>query len=129
LTKSLIVLLAVGSALPAAAQVPAPKLDGSPLLGTWEGAYQSDHGSGGLRLVVTRDSVWKATLASAPESTIPESSVEELKIDGTTISWTQSLMGATCAASAELEGSALKGALSCNHGGNEVRLTFLLTKQ
>jgi len=127
--KSLIVWLALAAALPAAAQVPVPKVDRSPLLGVWEGAYKSDHGSGGLRLVITRDTAWKATLASAPESTIPESYVDELRVEGTSISWTQSLMGATCAATAELEGSALKGEISCDHGGTAVRITFLLLRQ
>ena len=129
MTKSLILLLALASAFPAAAQVPQPKVDRSPLLGTWEGAYKSDHGSGGLRLVISRDTVWKATLASAPETTIPESWVDELRVEGTSIFWTQSLMGATCAASAELDGAALKGEISCDHGGTAVRITFLLLKQ
>lgn len=38
-------------------------------------------------------------------------------------------MGATCAAAAELEGGALKGEISCDHGGTAVRITFLLLKQ
>ena len=124
-----ILLLAFAAAAPAAAQVPVPKTDTSPLLGTWEGPYRSDHSSGGFRLVITRDTVWKATLATAPETTLPESAVDDFKVEGTSIYWTQSLMGASCAASAELEGSALKGEISCDHGGTAMRITFLLLKR
>lgn len=129
MTKLPILLLALAAAQPATAQVPTPKVDRSPLLGAWEGPYQSDHGSGGLRLVITRDTIWKATLATAPEGTIPEAYVDEFQVEGTTLHWKQNLMGAICAATAELEAGGLKGEISCDHGGTAVRITFLLLRQ
>ena len=116
------------AAAPVAAQVPMPKTDTSPLLGTWEGPYQSDHGSGGLRLVVSHDSIWRAMLASAPESTIPEAYVDNLKVEDSRLSWTQSVMGASCSASASLEGGALRGEMTCEHGGATILIRFLLLK-
>lgn len=126
MTKLLACLLL--AAAPLTAQVPTPKTEVSPLLGTWEGPYQSDHGSGGLRLVVSRDSVWRATLASAPESMIPEAYVENLKVEDGRLSWTQSVMGASCSASAALEAGALRGEMTCEHGGATIQIRFLLVK-
>jgi hypothetical protein len=128
-SKSLFVLLALAAGAPLAAQVPHPKVDAAPLLGTWEGPYTSDHASGGLRLVITRDTVWKATLGSAPETMFPETSVDEFKVEGNNLSWTQAIMGAACSATAALEGSALKGELACDHDGTAVRISFLLVKR
>jgi len=129
--------LLAATALPAAAQTPTPKPSltaasvEKALIGTWECPYQSEQAPPGLlRLVIEKDTAWKATLGVITDQDIPAGEVQELKVDGEHISWVQEIMGMTCRTSATLEAGSLKGDTSCEQGG-AVAITagFVLLKK
>ena len=135
------IILALGllaaSALPAAAQAPTPRPSPTPasveksLIGTWEGPYQSEQAPPGLlRLVISKDTAWKATLGVITDQDVPAGEVQELKINGENLSWVQEIMGMTCRSSASLEAGSLKGETSCEQGGAvAITASFVLLKK
>lgn len=109
-------------ASPALAQHPlakaAPDSITNALVGTWEGQYQTDHGSGGFRMIIARDSVWTASLdMAAPDGSgsIP-TQMSNFKVSGSNVTWTQELMGMSCKATAVLAAGTLRGETTCDHG-------------
>lgn len=135
------ILLALGllsaSALPAAAQAQAPRPTPTPasvekvLIGTWEGPYQSEQAPPGLlRLVISKDTRWKASLGVITDQDVPAGEVQELKVDGENVSWVQEIMGMTCRTSAALDAGSLKGDTSCEQGGAvAITASFVLLKK
>lgn len=135
------IVLALGllaaSALPAVAQAPTPRPTPTPasvengLIGTWEGPYQSDQAPPGLlRLVISKDTAWKATLGVLTDQDVPAGEVQELKINGEGLSWVQEIMGMICRSTASLEAGSLKGDTSCEQGGAvAITASFVLLKK
>lgn len=125
------------TALSAAAQAPTPKPSPTPasiekrLIGTWEGPYQSDQAPPGLlRLVIAKDSLWKATLGVITDQDVPAGEVQELKVEGEHLSWIQEIMGMVCRTSAYLDTGTLKGDTSCEQGGAvTITASFVLLKK
>jgi len=125
------------AALPAAAQAPAPKPSPAPasfekvLIGTWEGPYQSDQAPPGLlRLVISKDPQWKATLGVITDQDVPAGDVQELKVEGEHLFWVQDIMGMVCRTSASLDSGTLKGDTSCEQGGAvAITASFVLLKK
>jgi hypothetical protein len=122
-------LLGVGGRV-AAAQ--APSKDATPdsakaLIGTWEGNYASDHaGPGGMKLVIAKDSVLKATaLSIAIGGEMQSVPVHDFVATTTDISWIQETMGMSCQATAVLKSGQMKGAIVCGHG----QINFTLSKR
>lgn len=125
--KPVFVLSLAGLALAAqstVAQVPTPRGSDAEsaaekqLIGTWEGPYQSDQASpGGLRLVISKDTAWKAVLTVSTDQEVPTGEVTEFKVEGTRLSWVQEIMGMTCRSSGELVAGTLKGETACEQGG------------
>lgn len=95
-------------------------------VGTWEGKYFSDHaGENTLKLVIARDTAWKATMDITSDMNLPTSSLASFKVDGNTVTWTQELMGATCESSGVLVAGTLKGEIKCGPGS----IGFLLVRK
>ena len=97
------------------------------LIGTWEGAYTSDHAPpGGMKLVIAKDSVIKATALSialgAEMQAVP---VHDFVVTSTDISWIQETMGMSCQATAVVKSGQMKGAVVCGHG----QIAFTLSKR
>ncbi len=116
----------------AAAQAPAVADMSNKLIGTWEGPYQSDMAPpGGLRLVVAMESgVWKVTIAIVSDQEIPSSEINDFKVEGETVSWSQEVMGLDCRSQASVENGVLKGGTECSSGGaTAIAVTFLLQKK
>ena len=121
------VLLAVAFSGPAAAQGK-PTADEQKFIGTWEGPYQSDQAApGGLRLVIAKDSVWKVTMEVVSDQPIPAGEITDFKREGTTISWSQLIMGMTCVAQATLTEGTLRGESNCDSGA--ITATWVLLKK
>jgi hypothetical protein len=97
------------------------------LVGTWEGNYESDHaGPGGMKLVIAKDSVFKATaLSIAIGGEMQSVPVHDLVVTSNDISWIQEAMGMACQATAVLKAGQMKGAVLCGHG----QITFTLNKR
>ncbi len=129
--------LLAATALPAAAQAPTPKPSPTPasveklLVGTWEGPYQSAQAPPGLlRLVIAKDSLWKATLGVITDQDIPAGEVQELKVEGEHLTWVQEIMAMVCRTSASLDSGTLKGETSCEQGGMvAITASFVLLKK
>lgn len=86
------------------------------LIGTWQGEYQTDHGSGPFTLVISKDSVWKATMdMSSANGPIP-TNVSNFTVVGSNVSWTQDLMGMSCKGAAVLAAGTLRGETTCERG-------------
>src|SRR5262249_30393545 len=82
-------------------------------VGVWDGKFVSDHATGGMQLTVSRDTAWKAAIEMAHGDQAIPTLVTDVKVDGKRISWNQSLMGMTCAASATVEGTSMNGDAAC----------------
>jgi len=129
--------LVAAIALPAGAQTPTPKPSPTAasiekaLLGTWEGPYQSEQAPPGLlRLVIAKDTAWKATLGVITDQDVPAGEVQELKVEGANLSWVQEIMGMICRTTAALEAGSLKGETSCEQGGAvAITASFVLLKK
>jgi len=97
---------------------PAPDSITNALIGTWEGQYQTDHGSGAFTMIIGKDSVWTASLDMvSPDggSSIP-TRMSNFKVSGSNVTWTQELMGMSCKAAAVLAAGTLRGETTCDHG-------------
>jgi hypothetical protein len=93
--------------------------------GTWEGSFESDHAPNGtVRLVLARDTEWKGTLEIVSNAHMPAAAIQNFEVSGNTITFTQDRAGSSCTASAQLEAGALKGQMSCGHGG----ISFVLRR-
>ena len=94
------------------------------LLGTWEGTFNSDAvGSGGMKLVITKDGAWKGMITlSRDESMTVEAA--EFTIKGNELSWSLGLHGAVCTSTATRDGGVMKGETSCG----QPAFTFELKK-
>jgi hypothetical protein len=131
-----VALLALG-AVPASAQSPAPKPSPAAaavekqLIGTWEGPYSSEQvPPGSLRLVLTRESAWKAVMSVVSDQPIDAGEVTDFKLEGTTLSWSQIIADMTCHVSAELVNGTIKGESSCEQGGQvAVTASWVLLKK
>jgi hypothetical protein len=109
------------SASSAGAQHPTkstPKTDEASraLVGTWQGTLSTDHGSFGMRVGVARDSVWHVSVAFDADQPVDAGEVTDVTVDGSKLSWAQSLRGMSCKSSAVRIGDTLKGETSCGHG-------------
>jgi len=83
-------------------------------VGVWDGRFITDHGpTGGMQLTISRDTAWKASIEMAHSDQAIPSRVTDVKVDGKKISWSQEVMGMTCATSASVEGEAMTGDASC----------------
>lgn len=118
-------------ASPALAQHPnakaAPDSITTALIGAWEGQYQTDHGSGGFKMIIGKDSVWTASLdmASPDGSGSIPTQMSNFKVSGSNVTWTQELMGMSCKAVAVLAAATLRGETTCDHGS----VGFVLRKK
>jgi len=123
------IALAIGSrSLRAQSSVKEPTPDSAKaLVGTWEGNYTSDHaGPGGMKLVIAKDSVIKATsLSIAMGGEMQSVPVHDFVVTANDISWIQETMGMSCQATAVVKGGQLKGAVVCGHG----QIAFTLSKR
>jgi hypothetical protein len=97
------------------------------LIGTWEGTYTSDHADpGGMKLVIAKDSVLKATaLSIAIGGEMQSLPVHDFVVTANDISWIQETMGMSCQATAVLKSGQMKGAVVCGHG----QISFTLSKR
>jgi hypothetical protein len=85
-------------------------------VGSWEGRYYSDHApENDLKLVISRDTAWKATMEITSEMNLPIAQMAEFTVEGNNAWWKQSLMGETCETTAALIGGTLKGEIRCGH--------------
>jgi hypothetical protein len=82
-------------------------------VGVWDGRFVSDHATGGMQLTLSRDTAWKASIEMAHGDQAIPTLVTNVKVAGKTISWTQELMGMTCATSATVDGTAMAGEAAC----------------
>ena len=83
-------------------------------VGVWDGRFITDHGpTGGMQLTISRDTAWKASIEMAHSDQAIPNRVSDVKVDGKKISWSQEVMGMTCATSATVEGEAMTGDASC----------------
>ena len=122
-------LVSTTSALaqPKAPKAPATDSITTALVGTWEGTYQSDHGSGAFTMKLGHDSVWTASMEmSMPDGsgTIP-TKVNNFAVSGSNVTWTQELMGMACKSTAVLAAGTLRGETSCGQGS----IGYLLKKK
>ena len=97
------------------------------LIGTWEGKYTSDHADpGGMKLVIAKDSVIKATsLSIAMGGEMQSVAVHDFSVTTNDISWVQETMGMSCQATAVVKAGQMKGAIVCGHG----QISFSLSKR
>lgn len=118
-TIGLVLCLSILGAAHAAAQGDAAKpkatLDASQqkFVGLWEGSFSAHGSTGGYRLEIAHDSVWKVTSDFVGEHAVT-SQATDFRVNGTTITWKQPLMGESCTTSATLEGTQLKGETTCS---------------
>ena len=127
----LVAVLALAGASRTASAQSAPKEttpdSAKALVGTWEGNYTSDHaGPGGMKLVIAKDSVIKATaLSIAFGSEMQSVPVHDFVVTSNDISWIQETMGMSCQATAVVKSGQMKGAVVCGHG----QIAFTLSKR
>jgi hypothetical protein len=97
------------------------------VVGRWEGTYASHGPNGSMTLVVARDTALRAEVTFTADQPFAASRVAAFAVDGADVSWTQTLMGFPCRATAVLDdtGRRLKGDMDCGHAG----LSFVLTKK
>lgn len=87
--------------------------DEATLPGTWEGTFNSGAiGTGGMKLVITRDGAWKAVITlSRDESMTAEATA--FTVNGNELSWSLALHGGICTTAATREANVIKGETSC----------------
>lgn len=112
------IALAVSAIHGARAQGPAPKPAttdtlAAHLLGTWDGRFVTDHGTGALQITVSKEAVWKVAIEMAHDDQAIPTRVSDVKVAGKTISWRQEVMGMTCDATATVNGLSMNGDASC----------------
>ena len=98
--------------------------DEAAVIGTWEGTFNSEAvGSGGMKLVITKDGAWKAVITlSRDESMTADAAAFTVK--GNELSWNLDLHGSVCTSTAAREGTVIKGETSCG----QPAFTFELKK-
>jgi hypothetical protein len=132
----LALLAALAVAAPAAAQHPTTPEHGSAhaaakpgerIVGRWEGTYASHGPNGNMTLVVARDTGLKADVTFTADQPFAAGPAGAFAVNGSDVTWTQTLMGFACRASGVLDdaGRTLKGDMDCGHAG----LSFVLTKK
>ena len=94
----------------------AQKTDHTNIVGTWEGKFQmSSQGTGGMELLVARDSVYRVKMQLIVDHPFPPVDLRDFKVDGKNVTWVNDLMGTTCNATAVLDDAgALKGEMKCD---------------
>src|SRR5262249_47883574 len=86
-----------------AARTPVDSLT-SRFVGTWDGKFVTDHGpAGAMQVTVSRDTMWKMAVEMVHGDQAMPSRASDVKVAGKTISWTQEVMGMSCAASAKVD--------------------------
>jgi hypothetical protein len=94
-------------------------------VGTWEGPYTSPHGSGTLRLVITRDSTWKGSMGLTSDMPLPVSALTDFKVTDARVTWTQEIMNIQCTGAAAIVEGSLSGSVNCG----QADLPFILRKK
>ena len=103
----------VFTATPALAQ--GKDSDESTLPGTWEGTFQSEAvGTGGMKLVITRDGAWKGVITISRDETMTAEATA-FTVKGNELTWSLALHGGVCTTTATREGNVIKGETSCGH--------------
>jgi hypothetical protein len=97
------------------------------VVGRWEGTYASHGPNGNMTLVVARDTALKADVTFTADQPFAVGPAAAFAVNGSDVTWTQTLMGFACRASGVLDdaGRTLKGDMDCGHAG----LSFVLTKK
>jgi hypothetical protein len=126
-TYAVALLLAAASAHASAAQSgPSISRDSaaSRLAGTWDGRFESDHGPAGtIQLVLAHDPSWRMSLEMSHGDKAIHSRASDVKVTGTSVSWSQDIEGTTCVASATVSGDTMTGEGSCaQHGTFKMEL-------
>ena len=99
--------------------------DEATLPGTWEGTFNSDAvGSGGMKLVITRDAAWKAVITISRDETM-SADAQNFTVKGNELSWSLGLHGGSCESTATRDGGVIKGEVTC---GGHAAFTFELKK-
>jgi hypothetical protein len=130
---SLVLVLTAFGASVAVAQHPGgpshatQKTDHANMLGTWEGKFQlSSQGTGGMELLVARDSVYRVKMQLIVDHPFPPMDLRDFKVDGRYVTWVNDLMGTTCNGTAVLDDAgAMKGEMKCDAR----TLTFSVSKK
>ena len=94
------------------------------MVGTWAGTFQMQ-ATGGMELLVARDSVWRAKMQLVVDHPFPPVDTRDFKVDGKNVTWVNDLMGTPCKATATVEAGVMKGEMKCDAR----TLTFSLTKK
>ena len=104
----------------------APQGSHEKIVGSWEGTFQMQS-TGGMELVVARDSVWRVKMQLIVDHPFPPLDVRDFKVDGKTVTWVNDLMGTPCKATATLDDNTknMKGEMVCDAR----TLTFALAKK
>jgi len=114
LTIGLALLVSTHGASAQAPQKAPPDSLTNRFVGVWDGRFITDHGpTGGMQLTISRDTAWKASIEMAHGDQAIPNRVTDVKVDGKKMSWSQEVMGMTCATSASVEGEAMTGDASC----------------
>ena len=94
----------------------AQRTDHANMLGTWEGKFQlSSQGTGGMELLVARDSVYRAKMQLIVDHPFPPVDLRDFKVDGKNVTWVNDLMGTTCNGTAVLDDAGvMKGEMKCD---------------
>jgi len=91
--------------------------------GTWDGKFVTDHGpAGAMQVTISRDTAWKMAVEMVHGDQAMPTRASDVKVAGKTISWTQEVMGMSCAASAKVDGDTMTGDASCGNVGFKMEL-------
>jgi hypothetical protein len=92
-------------------------------VGVWDGRFTTDHGPiGGMQVTVAHDTAWKVSIEMAHGDQAIPSRVTDVKVAGKRISWSQDVMGMTCATTATVDGTAMTGEASCGQMSYKLEL-------
>lgn len=121
------IVLAAFSAAPAFAQHPTPAAKKNTpqtdstiaaLVGTWEGNVYSDHGEMALKMTFTKSPTLGVTVSIMGNGQdFVDAAPTNLKVEGTSASWTVGMMQTACKGTAELIAGTLKGGFDCGGMG------------
>jgi hypothetical protein len=84
-------------------------------VGTWDGKFTTDQGSGGIQITVAKPAAWKLSIEMSHGDQAFPVGASDVKVAGKTISWNQDVMGATCPASAAVAGEKMTGEITCSN--------------
>lgn len=114
--------VSAGSMRAQSARTPSDSLT-SRFAGTWDGKFVTDHGpAGAMQVIISRDTAWKMSVEMVHGDQAMPTRATDIKISGKTISWTQEVMGMSCAASAKVDGVSMAGDASCGSVGFKMEL-------